>query len=94
MMYHNENGRMLTGWVKVKDVWYFFKANGEMAANEWYGGYWLNADGSWTYPYQGSWKQNAVGWWFGDTSGWAAKNTTLKIAGTVCLFNAAGYWEP
>ena len=83
---------MQTGWVKVNDVWYFFKANGAMAANEWYEGYWLSASGAWTYPYKGSWKKNSKGWWFGDTSGWYARNTATRIDGKEYSFDAAGYW--
>ncbi|MBR3202834.1 MAG: N-acetylmuramoyl-L-alanine amidase family protein, partial [Solobacterium sp.] len=90
--YMSGSGAMVTGWQKVGDTWYFFKSSGAMAANEWCEGYWLNANGSWTYQPKGSWKKNNQGWWFGDTSGWYAKNTTQKIDGTNYKFNAAGYW--
>ena len=63
-----------------------------MLGNEWYGGYWLNGSGAWTYQPKGSWHQDSTGWWFGDTSGWYAKNTTVKIDGVSYTFNAAGYW--
>ena len=79
-------------WQKIDGQWYFFKANGYMAASEWYGGYWFGGSGAWTYQPRGSWQQNAVGWWFGDTSGWYAKNETLKINDVLYSFNAAGYW--
>ena len=79
-------------WQKIDGQWYFFKANGYMAASEWYNGYWFGAFGAWTYQPLGSWQQNAVGWWFGDTSGWYAKNETLKINDVLYSFNAAGYW--
>ena len=90
--YMNASGAMVTGWQKVNGTWYFFKSNGAMAANEWCEGYWLNANGSWTYQPRGSWKQNSTGWWFGDTSGWYAKSTTQKIDNVNYTFNAAGYW--
>ncbi len=90
--YMNGSGAMQTGWQKIGNTWYFLKSSGAMAANEWCGGYWLNANGSWTYQPKGSWKQNSTGWWFGDTSGWYAKNTTQKIDGVDYTFNAAGYW--
>ncbi|MBR2695962.1 MAG: hypothetical protein IKE48_00460, partial [Parasporobacterium sp.] len=72
--------------------WYYLTPSGAMAASEWYGGYWLSANGAWTYQPIGSWKQDRVGWWFGDTSGWYAKNETVRINGTVYSFNANGYW--
>ena len=90
--YMSGSGAMVTGWQKVGETWYFFKSSGAMAANEWCEGYWLNANGSWTYQPKGSWQKNNQGWWFGDTSGWYAKNTTQKIDGTNYKFNAAGYW--
>ena len=90
--YMSGSGAMVTGWQKVGDTWYFFKSSGAMAANERCEGYWLNANGSWTYQPKGSWKKNNQGWWFGDTSGWYAKNTTQKIDNVNYKFNAAGYW--
>ena len=85
-------GIMATGWKMIGNTWYFFKSGGAMAASEWYGGYWFNADGSWTYPYTGSWKQNSTGWWFGDTSGWYARNAVIKIDNVLYSFDANGYW--
>ena len=90
--YMNASGAMVTGWQKISGTWYFFKSGGSMAANEWYDGYWLNANGSWTYQPRGSWKKNSTGWWFGDTSGWYAKNESLKINDSWYTFNSAGYW--
>ena len=81
-----------TGWKKIGGKWYFFKSNGEMAAKEWCDGYWLNADGTWTYQYKASWKKNAKGWWFGDTSGWYAKSCTITINDKQYTFDANGYW--
>ena len=91
--YMNASGAMQTGWQKIGNTWYYLKNSGAMAANEWCGGYWLNANGSWTYQPIGSWKKNSVGWWFGDTSGWYAKNTTQKIDGVDYTFDANGYWK-
>ena len=90
--YLNDSGAMMTGWYKDGSTWYFLKSNGAMAANEWCGGYWLNANGSWTYPYKAEWHKNSRGWWFGDSSGWYAKKTTQKIDGKNYKFDAAGYW--
>ena len=89
--YMSASGAMTTGWVKVGSSWYYMKASGAMAANEWCNGYWLNANGTWTYQPRGSWHKDSTGWWFGDTSGWYAKNTTIIIDGTSYSFNASGY---
>lgn len=90
--YVYSDGTVATGWKKINGTWYFLKDDGEMAASEWYGGYWLNANGSWTYKPIGSWHQNSTGWWFGDTSGWYAKNQEVQINGLFYRFNSAGYW--
>ena len=91
--YFNAGGDMATGWKQIGGKWYYLKSSGEMAAKEWCGGYYLNADGTWTYPYKASWKQDSKGWWFGDTSGWYAKNCTLTIDGKSYTFDAAGYMQ-
>ena len=45
--YHTDsNGVMQTGWVQLQGKWYYFKSSGVMAANEWIGHYYLQADGS------------------------------------------------
>ncbi len=88
-----DSGAMATGWVKDGSTWYFLKSSGAMAASEWCKGYWLNANGSWTYQPKGSWKKDSTGWWFGDTSGWYAKNTTTVIDGVSYSFNANGYLQ-
>ncbi len=91
--YFNSSGVMQTGWQTIKDKTYYFKTNGAMAAKEWCKGYWLNADGTWTYKYKASWKQNSKGWWYGDTSGWYAKNCTITIDGKSYTFDANGYMK-
>ena len=90
--YFNTGGDMVTGWKTISGKTYFFKSGGEMAASEWCGGYYLNADGTWTYKYKATWRQNAKGWWYGDESGWYAKNCTITIDDKSYTFNASGYW--
>ena len=90
--YFTSEGAMATGWKQIGQDWYYFKASGAMASGEWYGGYWLNGDGTWTYPYKASWKQDSRGWRYTDTSGWAAKNTTVRIDGKAYTFDRDGYW--
>ncbi len=89
--YFESDGIMATGWKKINDKEYFFKNSGVMAASEWCNGYWLNSDGTWTYPYKASWKQDSKGWWYGDKSGWYAKNTVIQIDSKSYTFDEKGY---
>jgi len=78
-------------WRKIDGKWYFFKYDGYMAQNEYVNGYWLNKDGSWTYPYKASWHKSGSKWWYGDTKGWYAKNASYVIDGVKYTFDAQGY---
>ena len=78
-------------WQKIDNVWYYFKPDGYMASNEYYNGYWFNADGSWDDKYLLSWKQNSTGWWVEDISGWWPQSQWLKIDGSWYYFDASGY---
>ena len=90
--YFSTSGAMVTGWQTISGKTYFFKSSGAMAANEWCQGWWLNANGTWTYKYKASWKQNKTGWWYEDTSGWYARNCTITIDGKAYTFDRRGYW--
>ena len=89
--YMNSSGAMQTGWQKINGAWYYLTSSGAMAHSEYYGGYWLNADGSWTYPNTASWRLTDGRWWYGDKTGWYAKNQTLRIDGTAYTFDSEGY---
>ncbi|MCR4845601.1 MAG: leucine-rich repeat protein [Eubacterium sp.] len=78
-------------WQKIDNVWYYFKPDGYMASNEYYNGYWFNADGSWDDKYLLSWKSNSTGWWVEDISGWWPSSSWLKIDGYWYYFDASGY---
>lgn len=91
--YMNGSGAMMTSWQKVDGAWYYLMGSGAMAHNEYYGGYWLNNNGSWTYPDVASWRQTDGRWWYGDDTGWYAKNEMLRIDGTDDTFNSDGYLE-
>ena len=88
--YGDTSGWYATGWQKIEGSWYYFNDAGYMAAGEWYYGYWLNYDGTWTYAQTGSWRYGAGGWWFGDTSGWYAVGWQ-KINGWWYYFDGSGY---
>ncbi len=91
--YFNAGGDMATGWKTIGGKTYYFKDSGAMAANEWCKGYWLNADGTWTYKYKASWKKDSKGWYYQDTSGWYAKSCTVRIDGKSYTFDASGYMK-
>ncbi|MCR4846066.1 MAG: peptidoglycan DD-metalloendopeptidase family protein [Eubacterium sp.] len=78
-------------WQKIDGIWYYFKPDGYMAANEYYKGYWFNSNGSWDDKYQLSWKSNSTGWWVEDKSGWWPSSNWLKIDGYWYYFDASGY---
>ncbi|MBQ9561943.1 MAG: N-acetylmuramoyl-L-alanine amidase family protein [Lachnospiraceae bacterium] len=91
--YFNSSGAMQTGWQTIGGKTYYFKSSGAMAAKEWCKGYWLNADGTWTYKYKASWKKDSKGWYYQDTSGWYAKSTTIKIDDKMYTFDSKGYMK-
>ncbi|MCR4846203.1 MAG: carbohydrate-binding domain-containing protein [Eubacterium sp.] len=80
-----------SSWQKIDGIWYYFKPSGYMAANEYYKGYWFNADGSWDDQYFLSWKSDATGWWVEDISGWWPQNSWLQIDGYWYYFEGTGY---
>lgn len=91
--YMHSSGRMMTGWIQSGGTWYYLKGSGAMAANEYVSGYWLNANGSWTYPHRASWRKSGNRWWYGDTSGWYAASATYRIDGVNYSFDAAGWMK-
>ena len=78
-------------WQKIDGIWYYFKPDGYMAANEYYKGYWFNSDGSWDEQYFLTWKSNSKGWWVEDISGWWPSSSWLKVDGCWYYFNSSGY---
>lgn len=89
--YFDAQGHMLTGWQNINGYSYYFEDSGAMSASQYVDGYWLNADGTWTYPYRASWRLNSVGWWYGDDSGWYARNQWETINGIDYYFDNNGY---
>ena len=81
----------VSSWQKIDGIWYYFNSSGYMASNEYYNGYWFNADGSWDDQYFLTWKSNSTGWWVEDKSGWWPSSKWLKIDGYWYYFDASGY---
>ena len=79
------------GWVNGSGGWWY-RWNGERyAANEWVDGYWLGADGYWTYPYRAQWYKDSVGWYYMDSSGYYEKNCAVIIDSKTYWFDEKGY---
>lgn len=89
--YMDQSGVMATGWRVINGTYYYLTSSGGIAYSEYYEGYWLNADGSWTYPYKATWYWDGYGWWYGDNSGWYARDQIAWIDGTPYRFDAYGY---
>ncbi len=92
--YLKSSGEMATGWLKIGNDTYYFKSSGAMAANEWCGGWWLNANGTWTYPAKAAWKSYSKGWRYEDSAGNYPTNASVKIDDKYYTFDANGYWVP
>jgi glucan-binding YG repeat protein len=90
--YQLKNGSKLTAaWTMIDGKWYYFNGKGVMVCNEWRDGYWLGANGVWSYKPKGSWVKSGSHWLFRDTSGWYAKSGTYVIDGVSYRFDAKGY---
>ncbi len=91
--YYYVDGVLQKGWKKIKGKWYYLKKDGSMAAGEYCNGYWLNANGTWTYKPRAKWKKDRIGWYYIDTAGWYVRNRTVTIDGKKYSFNNKGYLE-
>ena len=69
----------VSSWQKIDGLWYYFRAEGYMAASEWIDDYWLDSDGACRYVPRGGWRRNKAGWWYEDTSGWQPVSQWLSI---------------
>ena len=80
-------------WKMINGNWYYFKADGHAAQNEFINGWWLSNNCAWIYHYRSSWHKNSHGWWYGDETGWYAGKTlkSYTIDGTKRNFNKVGY---
>ena len=79
------------GWKKINGNWYYFKATGYIAINEFVQGWWLNKTGAWKDPVQYSWHKAGSKWWYGTKDGWYAKGKSYTIDGKTYAFDKNGY---
>ena len=79
------------GWKKIDGNWYYFKATGYIAINEFVQGWWLNKAGAWKDPVQCSWHKAGSKWWYGTKDGWYAKGKSYTIDGKKYTFDKKGY---
>ena len=90
----DKNNTIKAGWFQNDaGVWYYRHEDGTLAQNEWIEGYWIGADGSWTYQPKGYWMQNETGIWWEDTSGYYPVNEWVKVDDYWHYFNEKGYKE-
>ncbi len=79
------------GWKKIDGKWYYFKANGYIAVNEFVQGWWLDRNGVQSDPVKYSWHKTGKGWWYGAAGGWYAKGKAYTIDGVSYKFDKNGY---
>jgi glucan-binding YG repeat protein len=79
------------GWKKIDGNWYYFKATGYIAINEFVQGWWLNKTGAWKDPVKCSWHKSGSKWWYGTMDGWYAKGKSYTIDGKKYTFDKKGY---
>ena len=61
--------------------------------NEYYKGYWYDANGKQSGTGVLNWHGSGSSWWVQDTNGWYPKSQWLKIDGAWYYFTAAGYMD-
>jgi len=78
-------------WKKIDGKWYYFKADGFAAQNEFVRGYWLGNACAWNDPVQYSWHKSGNKWWYGVKNGWYAKDKSYTIDGKKYIFDKKRY---
>ena len=78
-------------WKKIDGNWYYFKATGYIAINEFVQGWWVNKTGAWKDPAHYSWYKSGSKWWYGVKKGWYAKGKSYTIDGKSYTFDKKGY---
>ena len=89
--YIGTNTYLKSCWKKIDGKWYYFKASGYAAQNEFVQGWWLGKNCAWNDPVHYSWHKAGSRWWYGVTDGWFAKGKSYIIDGTKRNFDIDGY---
>ncbi len=93
--YLASDGAMSVGWTKVNGIWFYFNENGHMQTG------WVEVDGEWYYMnssgyMQTGWLSSGGKWYFlersGANMGRMVRDTSLRIDGQNCKFDANGVW--
>jgi glucan-binding YG repeat protein len=79
------------GWKKIDGNWYYFKANGYIAVNEFVQGWWVGRNGVQSDPVKYGWHKSGSKWWYGVKDGWYAKSKSYIIDGKTYAFDKDGY---
>ena len=89
------DGSMKTGWQLVNGSWYYMNpGNGDMAANQWIGIYYVNGSGVWDQEKTKDligWIQSGNRWWYRHADGSYTRNDWELINGSWYYFDNAGW---
>ncbi len=85
------NDYLKSCWKEIDGKWYYFKADGYAAQNEFVKGWWCDQNCVQSDPVQYSWHKTAKGWWYGVSGGWYAKGKAYTIDGVSYTFDKDGY---
>ena len=92
--YSLPNGTYLKNcWAKIDGKYYYFKANGYAAMNEFVQGWWFGRNCAWNDPVHYDWHESQNGRWYGVNGGWYARNKSYIIDGKTYTFDKKGYMK-
>nr|MCR5213704.1 hypothetical protein [Eubacterium sp.] len=80
-------------WQKIDSTWYYFDESGYMLSDQWQDGYYLDANGAYSYIGLGMWHKDSNGWYYKDNYGWSPKDCWQKINGEWYYFGNDSYWD-
>lgn len=86
----DEDGYMLTGWVRIENKWYHLSRNGALDTDTTIDGYYVNADGVWV---EDRWEKIDGKWRYRYADGTLAGPGMVKIGKQTYCFDASGYMQ-
>ena len=93
IQYSTDNGSTYVDAPNPQTTTFVITAKEGSHSNEWYKGYWYNADGSQTYTATLFWQGGGSRWYVMDSKGWYPKSEWVKIDGSWYYFTASGYMD-